>query len=251
MCYTLFKEEPPMKFDQTNITENIAKARKLLNNPKHCSEEFGVVILLILSIFELLLPRLFKNSKNSSIPPSQDPNRTKNKNGQGNKKPGGQPGRKGKNLTPFDKPDEIIEIKIDRRTLPKNHTYTSVGVAKRQVVEIIVSRHVKEYQLEILQDENGEIYTAEAPEGTSRPIQYGASVKAMAVYLNMFQLLPYARLEDYFIAQANIPVSAGSLCNFNREAFNLLKGFEEKAKSSLVLADILHTDETSININGK
>ena len=67
----------------------------------------------------------------------------------------------------------------------------------------------------------------------------------------MFQLLPYARLEDYFIAQANIPVSAGSLCNFNREAFNLLKGFEEKAKSSLVLADILHTDETSININGK
>ena len=242
-----------MKFDQANIIENIAKAKKLLNNPKHCSAEFGVIISLILSLFELLLPRLFKNSKNSSIPPSQDPNsnRNKNKNGKSNKKPGGQPGRQGKNLTLFAKPDEIIEIKINRKTLPSFHTYTSVGIAKRQVVDIIVSRHVREYQLEVLQDENGKIYTAEAPKGAGRPVQYGTSVKAMAVYLSMFQLLPYARLEDYFVAQADIPVSAGSLCNFNQEAFDLLAGFEEKAKNSLVIADIIHTDETSININGK
>jgi transposase len=240
-----------MKFDQTNITENIAKARELLNNPQHCSAEFSVVFLLILSIFELMLPRLFKNSKNSSIPPSQDQNRNKNKDDKSSKKPGGQPGRQGKNLAPFAKPDEIIEIKINRKTLPKGHIYTHVGVAKRQVVDVIISRHVKEYQLEILQDENGKIYTAEAPNGASRPVQYGSSVKAMAVYLNMFQMLPYARLEDYFSAQADIPVSAGSLCNFNQEAFDLLANFEEKAKNSLVLADILHSDETSININGK
>ena len=243
-----------MKLDQLNINENIAKAKELMKNPQHCSPEFSVVILLILSLFEILLPRIFKNSKNSSIPPSQDPNRTKpNKDEHGNsiKKPGGQPGRDGKNLSLVDKPDEIITVSINLDNLPKGHIYTPAGFAKRQVVDVIILKHVKEYQLEMVADENGKIYTAEAPGGISRPIQYGASVKAMAVYLNMFQMLPYARLEDFFETQAGIAVSAGSLCNFNKEAFNLLDQFEEIAKNKLAAGEILHTDETSININGK
>ncbi|WP_210725554.1 transposase [Candidatus Colwellia aromaticivorans] len=54
------------------------------------------------------------------------------------------------------------------------------------------------------------------PEGINSPIQYGASIKAHAVYLSQYQLLPYKRIEEYFADQLNIPLSAGSLFNFNQ-----------------------------------
>ena len=46
---------------------------------------------------------------------------------------------------------------------------------------------------------------ASFPEGITRPIQYGQSVKSHAVYLSQFQLIPYERVADYFINESNIP----------------------------------------------
>ena len=124
-------------------------------------------------------------------------------------------------------------------------------MAKRQIVEIILSRYIKEYQLEIVADENGKRFTAEGPVGTGRPVQYGASVKAMAVYMGAYQLIPYGRVEEYFRDQAEIPISSGSLFNFNKEAFDLLEEFETTAKDQLRNSKFLHSDETGINVNGK
>lgn len=240
-----------MNSAQTNLTDNIAKARELLKNPQNCSPELAAIILLLLSLFELLLPKLFKNSKNSSMPPSQDPNRAKTPSALGKKKPVGQPGRVGTNLTPFETPDEIIPVPVELTSLPGGRTYRKVGIAKRQVVEIIIKRHVKEYQLEIIEDDKGKRYTATALEGAGRPVQYGSSVKAMAVYMSMYQLIPYGRVEDYFRDQAQIPLCQGSLFNFNQEAFLALEAFEKIAKIKLQTASLLHADETSINVNGK
>lgn len=73
----------------------------------------------------------------------------------------------------------------------------------------------------------------------------------MAVYLNQFQLLPYARVLDFFKTQANIPISLGSLCNFNEEAYERLAEFEEMAKEHLIKSPLLHADETGINISAE
>jgi len=241
-----------MKIENINVTDTIEKAREMLKNTKNVPAEFVAVFSILLTVLEILLSKLGTNSKNSSLPPSQDPNRAKTSQAnKTNKKPGGQVGRVGKTLVPFETPDEIIEVRIDRTKLPSGHVYKNVGFTKRQVVQIKLSRYVKEYRLEILENEKGKQFTAEGPIGMNRPIQYGSSIKAMAVYLNIYQLIPYGRVENYFRDQVQIPISVGSLYNFNEEAFDLLKKFEEIAEKKLQTSAFLHHDETGINVNGK
>jgi transposase len=49
----------------------------------------------------------------------------------------------------------------------------------------------------------------------------------------------------------NIPISAGSIFNFNKEAYELLEKFESISKSRLIQAHVLNADETGINVNKK
>ena len=76
-------------------------------------------------------------------------------------------------------------------------------------------------------------------------------MKSHAVYLSQFQLIPYERVADYFINETCIPISTGSLFNFNKEAFDRLKGFDQMAKEKLSVSTMLNADETSINVNGR
>ena len=59
------------------------------------------------------------------------------------------------------------------------------------------------------------------------------------------------RVRDHFQGQMHIPVSAGSVFNFNKEAYERLASFEQWAKTRLARSDLLHADETGINIGGK
>jgi transposase len=44
-------------------------------------------------------------------------------------------------------------------------------------------------------------------------------------------MIPYARIQDYFAEKMNMPISAGSIFNFNKEAYELLEKFESIVKS--------------------
>lgn len=239
-----------MKANKINITETVDSARKLLETDKQISPALRAMFEMLLMIISLLAGKLGLTSQNSSKPPSTDPNRKKKPRGKGNNKPGGQPGRTGTNLEPVDDPDTIIPIKIDKRRLPKGN-YHEVGFESRQVIDIEISRIVTEYRAQILEDSEGKRYVAAFPEGVSRPIQYGQSIKAHTVYLSQFQLIPYERVADYFINEASIPISVGSLFNFNQEAYDRLEEFDELAKQKLIHAALAHADETGINVNGK
>jgi transposase len=69
--------------------------------------------------------------------------------------------------------------------------------------------------------------------------------------MSQYQLIPYNRIQDYFSDQINVPISEGSIFNFNKEAFELLANFEDRAKQELAASQLLHADETGINIGGK
>ena len=128
--------------------------------------------------------------------------------------------------------DEIEDIKMDKRRLPKGKNYKPDGYESRQVVNIVISSNIIEYRAQVLVDDDGIKYVAEFPKGVTRPIQYGASVKANATYSSVYQLIPYERIEEQFRDEHNIPVSKGSIYNFNSEASNLLVtlGFEQYIK---------------------
>ena len=109
---------------------------------------------------------------------------------------------------------------------------------------------VTEYRAQVLEDENGNRYVAPFPEGVTKAVQYGTGLKAHAVYLSQFQLIPYNRVQDYFADQLHIPISEGSIFNFNRQAFDALDTFENYAKEQLATSAVAHADETGINKGG-
>lgn len=240
-----------MTLSKINITETLDNARQLLATDKQISPALRAMFEMLLLIITLFAQRFGLNSKNSSKPPASDPNRNKSKNGKSTNKPGGQLGHVGSNLEPVKDPNKIVSIDIDKRSLPRGHQYTDMGFEFRQVVDLEISRIITEYRAQILEDETGKRFVAPFPKGLSRPIQYGKSIKAHSVYLSQYQLIPYERIADYFIHEASIPISIGSLFNFNKEAYHLLETFDGVAKENLIAGQAMNVDETGINVNGK
>ena len=239
-----------MKLDNIDIEAKIKEVETFIKNEKNISPAVKAMFDVLLLIVTLLLSRLGLNSSNSSKPPSTDPNRKKKKKSNGNKT-GGQKGHIGTTLKQVDEPDEIEILEIDRRALPKDHTYVEVGFEKRQVFDIYIAREVTEYQAQILADENGNRYVASFPENVTKAVQYGSRLKAHCVYMSQYQLLPYNRIQEYFKEQLQIPISQGSIFNFNLEAYKRLESFEQLSKQQLTDSTIMHADETGINIDGK
>lgn len=239
-----------MSIGDIDVTDTLERVKQQLKEDQEMSATTRSLIEVLVLIVSLLVNRLGLNSSNSSKPPSSDPNREKKpRNGNG-KKRGGQKGHKGASLEKVDTPDVVEELSIDRRTLPKGN-YQNVGYESRQLFDIQISRVVTEYRAEILEDEKGNRFVAEFPEGINQPTQYGSGVKAHSVYMSQFQLMPYDRIRDYFAEQMGFALSAGSLFNFNKRAYELLAPFEALAKQKLIEATVAHADETGINIDGK
>ena len=237
------------KKESISILKNIQEVEQLLATTEDLPPPLEAAINVLLITVQLLVDRLNLNSRNSSTPPSSDPNREKKKRGNSNKPRGGQQGHIGTNLKPVSEPDEIKYITIDRRKLPAGN-YVEEGYESRQVFDIRICRHVTEYRAHILKDEFGNTFVAEFPASLSQSVQYGASIKANSVYMSMFQLIPYARIQTHFAEQFGIPISAGSIFNFNEDAYQRLRKFEALVKAQLRNDDTLHVDETGINIDG-
>lgn len=240
-----------MSVGNINIEKALRDVRELMEKEK-LSPAMKSALQVILLLVKILLDRMGLNSKNSSKPPSSDPNRKKTlKNGEG-KKRGGQKGHTGKTLQKVDNPDIIKELKVDRRTLPAGGGKWKVkGHETRQVFDIEISTVITEYRAEILVNERGEKCIANFPPQVTAPVQYGQGVKAHAVYLSKYQMLPYKRIEEYFADQMGLPLSAGTIDNFNFKAYEKLDWFEPFVQQRLLQSPVIHADETGVNINGK
>lgn len=238
-----------MKIEHIDVGATIEEATNLLETETDISPAFRSVFKLLIMLVKILINRNNLNSRNSSKPPSSDVNRKKKKKANSNRKPGGQKGHAGKTLCQVDDPDEVEEIKIDRRSLPKGQ-YKDVGYEARQVFDVIVSRHVIEYRAQILEDQDGNRFVAPFPKEVTRPVQYGIHTKVNAVYMSQYQLIPYDRIKDHFESQMDIPLSVGSIYNFNKSAYEQLEGFEQWLIKKLIKSEVNHADETGINIDG-
>jgi transposase len=239
-----------MTINNINVEEIVEQVKSQIAGEKDLSPALKASLELLLVLVALLLNRLGINSSNSSKPPSADPNRKRKPKSQSVRKPGGQPGRCGTTLQPVIDPDEIKIIPIDRKSLPHGQ-YREVGYESRQVIDLDIARVVTEWRAQILEDSQGKRYVALFPEGVTRPVQYGIGVKVNSVYMSQYQLIPYNRIEDHFLDQMQIPVSNGTIYNFNQEAYERLDDFDQWVRRQLASSPLLHVDETGINIGGK
>lgn len=239
-----------MTIQNIDVEATIAQVKTLIADEKDMSPALKASLDVMLLLVTLLANRLGLNSKNSSKPPSTDKNREKEPKRKSDRRPGGQKGRDGALLQPVADPDEIKVLEIDRSTLPQGK-YREIGYETRQVIDLDIAKVVTEYRAQVLMDQHCNRFVAPFPEGVTRPVQYGTGVKVNSVYMSQYQLIPYNRIEDHFLDQMQMPISVGSVYNFNQEAYDRLELFDKWVRGELRSSRLIHADETGINICGK
>lgn len=195
--------------------------------------------------------RLSQNSSNSSRPPSSDwPTKKRSLRKKTGRSPGGQKGHRGHNLKMVDSPDSINLISVSScsgcgRSL---EDILPDGYSKRQVFDLPpIKIEVIEHRAEEKSCPHcGQLNRAPFPEGVDQPTQYGTAIKAYAVYLNQYQLLPYERIRELFLDLFGTGLSTGTIVNANRTCYGALKPVEDMIKDKVTASGVVHFDETGL-----
>jgi len=232
-----------------------------IQKPKTLDEAWEIIQILVEQVktlqkrVEELEAQLAKNSRNSSKPPSSDgfnkpkPKSLRKKSG---KKPGGQTGHTGQNLSFTDNVDDVIVHAVDdcERCRVSLKDQSTNGIEKRQVLDIPpFELEVTEHQAERKEcPDCGHINKASFPDGVNSPVQYGPRIRAIEVYLKNYQLLPYERRAELFSDLFGCSISEGTLANINNDCYHRLEETVNAIKDQLMGSDIASFDETGFYI---
>jgi transposase len=203
-----------------------------------------------------LRDQISKDSHNSHLPPSSDRfgRKPKSLRKKSEKKSGGQPGHQGSSLQFSSTPDEIIEQQVERCEACQHdlQAVAACGGERRQVVDLPSPRLLaREYRAEQKQCPHCQHITRAAfPAGVPAPIQYGPNVGAAAVYLVQQQLLPLARASEVMSDLLGVQMSDSTVCDLIRRCAGQLATVEQQIKEALKQAEIIHQDETGLDVGG-
>jgi len=205
-----------------------------------------------------LKARLGMNSSNSSLPPSSDRFKKKERNRSLRKKStkpsGGQIGHKGSTLEKVKKPDLIVELHND--VCP--HCAADLKEAEageiktRQVFDIPkIQITVTEYQIEEkICPHCHKKSISKFPKNVTHSAQYGPNIKGLILNLSNYYALPYNKLEELLDDVFNLKISQGTIFNTLKKAHNSLEKVENFFKEKLIESSVAHADETGTKVNG-
>jgi transposase len=120
-------------------------------------------------------------------------------------------------------------------------------------VEVVPARlRVTEHRLAVLRCRAcGKRTRSEFAGAVRSGVQYGAGVKARVLYLQQYQLLPYARTAEAMRDLFGCRLSAGTVANIVRECSEALLETELKIKRGLRRSAVIHADETGLRVKGR
>ncbi len=208
---------------------------------------------------KLLRRRLGLDSTNSAKPPSSDGLRkkpvVKSLREKTNRKSGGQKGHKGVHLQQVTKADAIVKHTLDQcPKCAKDLKDAKIqGVQKRQVFDIPKAKViVTEHQSEMKECPCcGCQSVAKFPEEVRAYAQYGANVKAFAIYLCTLQFIPEGRLNELFKDLFSLEISQATVAKMSKEFSEQVKGIQQEVGETLKQSKVKHLDETGFRIGGK
>ena len=198
--------------------------------------------------------RLGRNSGNSSMPPSSDmfvkPERRK-KPSSGRPR-GKQSGAGGTSLALVEHPD--VEVDVFPPTcagcgavLPE----VSAGFARRQCHDVPpISVQVTETRWHKVRCGRGVVTTTPVPGDVPDCPYYGPQLATLAVYLLVYQHVPVGRAAELIADVTGARPSTGWIASQLVKAAGLVDAPNKLIMALLILASVLHADETATNVAG-
>jgi len=194
-----------------------------------------------------------KDSYNSSLPPSTDPpncKRTRSLRRPTGRRVGGQAGHPGQTRRQVHQPDQTVYHRLEQCQSCQASLEESelVSTHRRQLIDLPeLKLTITEHRVEVRRCQRcGQINKASFPDQLQAPLQYGPRLKARAVYLLQYQLLPYERTRELLDDWFGYKLSAATLAGFVRECAGKLVRSETQIKARLKQAPVIHVDETGL-----
>jgi transposase len=217
-------------------------------------EELTRMNLLLTKRIEELEGRLNQNSNNSSKPPSSDGFKkpVKNNREKSDRKPGAQPGHKGSGLSLFTDVERVVTCKVEGKcSCGKDLSRQPViKEEKRQVIDLLEKLfEVTEYNVEVKKCTCGQVHKAEV--GYNQRVQYGERLKALLVYLNVHQQIPFDRLQEFTKDIIGLTISDGLIQGSAQQCSENIEKPIEQIKEALLNSDVAHADETGVRCEKK
>src|ERR1700686_3831087 len=198
------------------------------------------------------------NSGNSGKPPSSDglkkkPCRVRSLRERSGKKPGGQKGHPGKTLSRVETPDDITDH------FPETCSgcggaligAMATGHTARQVFDLPEQQPltVTEHRAHAcLCGSCGAETRAAFPNDVTAPVQYGARLAAVVVYLLHYQLLPEKRLAALMADLFGVNLVTATIAGMSRACAVRFQGFAATVRDRVAAAPVKHMDETGFRI---
>jgi transposase len=203
------------------------------------------------------------DSRNSSRPPSSDglskapADRSKRSlRRSSGRKQGGQDGHQGTRLDRVAVPDDRVAHRPRRcggcggdlaggEILAGGESRQVFDVPRRRALEVI------EHVAQLVRCRCGHVTAGEFPAAVLAPTQYGCGLRALGVYLIVFQHLPYDRAHQALRDMTGAQVATGTLSSWVAAAAAGLCDFDERLRELLIGAPVAHFDETGARIAGR
>lgn len=203
-------------------------------------------------IARLKKPR--KTSRNSSLPPSKEPEPNQKAQAKPKKKRGPRVGHSGCSRTRSE-PDVVVECHPSRcsacGTDLQDVERTLVGT--NQVIEIspvrpvVVEAHRYSVICPVCHHQESAAYL----DGLEPERVFGSGIESLANYLPQEHHLGYARLESMLNDVFQLSVSEGGLVNMIRRGATRLEPEAEKIRDQVCRSAVVGSDETGARVNGQ
>lgn len=198
---------------------------------------------------------LNRNSENSSLPPSLDPNRkvVHNLRVPTGRRPGGQPGHAGHRRHVM-APDEYVRIKPPLACPDCGGKLKVLAPTHRQITELVITTKTTDYAASrCVCKKCGHSIPAQFPSDAQNESNYGNNVRAISTFLTTRCNVSKNNVARFIFeaTKGRLVISTGSIQNF-------LKDFETRAKgeiadiiTSLKAAPVIASDATHTRSGGQ
>ena len=200
--------------------------------------------------------RLNTNFENSSLPSSAQPFRKKIPNGRKptGRKPGAQPGHLAHVAERLMPTKPSVHLPAPAAAVGNPNVYATGKTIVKQLIDVSFVVTVQDFVADEYRNRvTGTRFHAPFPAGIVNRVNYGSSVKALAFLLNNYYNVSMEKTRQCVSDLTNgiVSLSVGTVCNLSSEFSAATEAERAKIFSLLTHADVLYSDATVSNVNGR